>query len=198
VIVKVGGSVAENLEVVVDTLGLLKVVHIIPGGWVFADLVREIDREKKFHPSVSHWMAVLSMSIYGFYIFGIAEKRGFEIYEPEDFSLPEKRTVLLPYRLLRKYDELPHSWEVTSDSIAVWVAARAGFDEVVKVTAGRILRNGEVVEKVKASELETDVVDKLTPKLLTKYGINMFVCNPEELKNYILRGRANGTLIVGR
>jgi len=102
--------------------------------------------------------------------------------------------------LLRKFDELPHSWEVTSDSIAVWMAAKLRFGEVLKVTAagGIAGEDGELKETVKASELRTDVVDSFTPKLLVKYGINMFVCSPDELKNYILRGRARGTLITGR
>ncbi|AAB90667.1 MULTISPECIES: hypothetical protein [Archaeoglobus] len=198
-IVKIGGSVADRLEVVFEALENLQRVYAIPGGWIFADLVRKIDAEKRLSSSTSHWMAITAMSAYGFYMAETASRFGFKVIEPEDFNFPDAKAVLLPYRLLRKYDELPHSWEVTSDSIAVWIAAKAGFTEIVKVTAAGGVKelDGKIVEEVRASELKTDVVDGYTPKLLVKYGINMFVCSPEELKNYILRGRGRGTLIVG-
>lgn len=198
-LLKVGGSVAEKLEAVFEPLKNLQRAYVVPGGWIFADLVRKVDLEKKLSPSTSHWMAITAMSSYGFYMAETAGKFGFDVIEPENFDLPDKKAILLPYNLLRKFDELPHSWEVTSDSIAVWVAAKAGFSEVVKVTAagGIAGGGGELEEVVRASELKTDVVDSYTPKLLVKYGINMFVCSPEELKNYILRGRARGTLIIG-
>ncbi len=199
-LLKVGGSVAEKLEMVFEPLESLQRAYIIPGGWIFADLVRKIDSEKSLSPSTSHWMAITAMNTYGFYMAETARKFGFELVEPENFDLPDKKAVLLPYNLLRRFDELPHSWDVTSDSIAVWVAAKAGFSEVVKVTAagGIVGEKGGLKEVVRASELKTDVVDSYTPKLLVKYGINMFVCSPEGLKNYILRGRARGTLIIGR
>ena len=34
--------------------------------------------------------------------------------------------MLAPYRWLREADPLPHSWDVTSDSIAAWVASQVG------------------------------------------------------------------------
>ena len=199
-LIKVGGSVAEKLEEVFESLRNLQRVYVIPGGWIFADLVRKIDSDKKLSPSTSHWMAITAMNAYGYYMAETARKFGFELLEPENFELPEKKAVILPYNLLRKFDELPHSWDVTSDSIAVWMAAKLRFGEVLKVTAagGIAGEDGELKETVKASELRTDVVDSFTPKLLVKYGINMFVCSPDELKNYILRGRARGTLITGR
>jgi aspartokinase-like uncharacterized kinase len=199
VIVKVGGSVADKLEVVFEALGNLQRVYVIPGGWIFADLVRKVDSSRKLSPSTSHWMAITAMNAYGFYMAETARRFGFKVIEPEDFNFPDAKAVLLPYRLLKEHDELPHSWEVTSDSIAVWIAAKAGLTEVVKVTAAGGVKesNGKIVEEVRASELKSDVVDGYTPELLVKYGINMFVCSPEELKNYILRGRGRGTLIVG-
>ena len=43
--------------------------------------------------------------------------------------------VLAPYRWLRAADPLPHSWEVTSDSIAAWLAGELGARRVVLVKA---------------------------------------------------------------
>ncbi len=41
--------------------------------------------------------------------------------------------ILEPYNLLKKRDELPHSWSVTSDSIAAWVAIQVKADVSVLV-----------------------------------------------------------------
>jgi dihydroneopterin aldolase len=39
--------------------------------------------------------------------------------------------VLAPARWLREADPLPHSWDVTSDSIAAWVAGMLGAPRLV-------------------------------------------------------------------
>ena len=50
--------------------------------------------------------------------------------------------VLAPSRWLREADPLPHSWDVTSDSIAAWVAGQAGASTLVLVkAAGRHRRS---------------------------------------------------------
>ncbi|HJJ71419.1 MAG TPA: uridylate kinase, partial [Methanocorpusculum sp.] len=35
-------------------------------------------------------------------------------------------SILLPEKVLRSADPLPHSWDVTSDSLALWVAGELG------------------------------------------------------------------------
>ncbi len=199
-IVKVGGSVAGDLARVVKHLKLAEKALVVPGGWIFADSIRELGGKRTLSNTTLHWMAIAAMDIYGYYI----ADHGLEtvvVHEVEDIAELKGAYVLLLHPLLRKYDELPHSWDVTSDSIAVWLAAKLGESVVVKVTAaGGILRSGQLVERIGAEEIlgmET-VVDRYTPELLLKYGMSMFVCGVEELKDYILRGRARGTLIEGR
>lgn len=194
-IVKVGGSVADRLNTVFEALRNIEDVKIIPGGWIFADIVKELDISEE----ASHWMAILGMSLYGYYMQEFGKKAGFEIAEPEDFEFFKKRGkyIVFPYRLLKNFDELPHSWDVTSDAIAIWIAGKIGEKRVVKVTAlGGVFRDGEILEKAKALEAG-DVIDRYTPFLLRKNNVELFVCSPEELKNYILRGRAKGTSIGG-
>ena len=200
-IVKVGGSVARQISMIFEALGQAEQADavVIPGGWIFADAVRRADKEFELHSSTSHWMAVLAMNIYGLMLEDVGRDYGFSVIEPQNFDEVHGKVILLPYLLLRNHDELPHSWDVTSDSIAVWVAAKLGEREVIKVTAaGGVYLDGDIVERIDASKLQTDVVDNFTPRLLVKYGINMFICSPQELKNYILRGRAKGTLVEGR
>ncbi|HET9358354.1 MAG TPA: hypothetical protein VFO58_01305, partial [Vicinamibacterales bacterium] len=82
-----------------------------------------------------HWMAVLAMDQYAQLIASRLEG-GVLITEPGEIaaaldggSIP----VLAPYRWLRKVDPLPHCWDVTSDSIAAWVAGQIDAGRLVLV-----------------------------------------------------------------
>ena len=48
-------------------------------------------------------------------------------------SIKRRLPVLAPSRWLRDADPLPHSWDVTSDSIAAWVAGEVGARRLVLV-----------------------------------------------------------------
>jgi len=199
VVVKIGGSVSSNLSAIVSDLKdcirikVCKKIIIVPGGWIFADMVRKLGIDG----STAHWMAVASIDIYGYYISSF----GAELVDSDDFNFNiDGVAVMLLHRLLRRYDELPHSWDVTSDSISIWLAEKLGVKEVVKLTdVDGVIIDGKIAEKVCVEELmniET-CIDKCSPFLMKKYRINMFVCNglKNRVKDYILRGQAVGTLI---
>jgi len=194
-IFKVGGSVARDLGIVFKALEILDEAKVIPGGWIFADIVEKL----KLNDEISHWMAILSMHLYGYYMLSYTES--FVLLEPENFEEIKKRGkfIVLPYRILKKYDELPHSWEVTSDSIALWLAGKIGEKIVVKVNAaGGVIRDGRIVEFASSEEaVRAGIIDSYAPILMKNHGIDLFICSPKELKNYILRGKALGTFVRG-
>src|SRR5579871_4568214 len=39
--------------------------------------------------------------------------------------------ILLPFNLLAQRDPLPHSWDVTSDSIAAWICRETGASHLI-------------------------------------------------------------------
>lgn len=140
-IVKVGGGVladAGDLDRVTGVVsGAVRAsrVLIVPGGGPFADAVRDVDRRLHLTDEAAHWMAVLAMDQYahllasrlerGAVVFSLADALG----AAESGRLP----VLAPYQWLREDDPLPHSWDVTSDSIAAWIAGASGAREIVLV-----------------------------------------------------------------
>jgi aspartokinase-like uncharacterized kinase len=111
---------------------------VVPGGGPFADAVREMDRRLRLSNDAAHWMAVLAMDQYAHLIAArlaravvVAEAR--EIADALDARPAGTVPVLAPYRWLRETDPLPHSWDVTSDTIAAWVAGRVGARRLVLV-----------------------------------------------------------------
>ena len=197
-IVKIGGSCASALSDITNQLKecielkAVKSIFIVPGGWIFADMVRETGVKG----SAAHWMAVASMDIYGYYI----STYRVDVIEGNENLDFEGIGILLPYRLMRIQDELPHSWDVTSDSISIWLAHKMGIKEVIKLTdIDGVYIDGLLMEKISADDIagKTTCVDNFSPVLMKKYGISMFVCNglKGRVKDYILRGHAVGTLI---
>src|SRR5207244_2632696 len=54
--------------------------------------------------------------------------------------------VLAPYRWLRAADPLPHSWEVTSDTIAAWLAGELRARRVVLIKPAHALDSKTIVD----------------------------------------------------
>jgi aspartokinase-like uncharacterized kinase len=107
---------------------------VVPGGGPFADAVREADRRLGLSSDAAHWMAVLAMDQYAHLI--ASRLDGAQLVTAcsgiECAGVGHVR-VLAPYRWLRDADPLPHSWDVTSDSIAAWIAGILGARRLVLV-----------------------------------------------------------------
>ncbi len=197
IVVKIGGSLMHRAKDVVKEIidysnaGGDKIL-IVPGGSIFADTVRRVSASQE----ASHWMAVLAMEQYGYYL-----GDGNEIKLIDNLDVEDGVSILLPYTLIKKKDELPHTWDVTSDTIAAWVAhqLKARFIKVTDVDG--VYLNGVLQKELHASELagiET-CVDKELPNFLMKNRMNCEIINgncPGRLIN-ALRGSVTGTLIKG-
>ncbi|MGB3907089.1 MAG: amino acid kinase [Methanomethylovorans sp.] len=206
-VIKVGGSLMETapelliyLQKHLDSKGPpVPRLLIIPGGGIFADGVRKVHENKGISDEAAHWMAILGMEQYAYYL---ADKSGTrtteDMYEPVAGI-----SILMPYRLLRKWDPLPHSWNVTSDCIAAWVASMLGA-RMIKVTdVDGVIINGKTENVLNAVELQKigkSCVDSVLPELLIKDGRDCIVVNgkyPERVLAAIEQKAVRGTLIKG-
>ncbi len=140
-VVKLGGGVLAHPEHFHEVLAEIgdaareSRLLVVPGGGPFADTVREVDRRYGLSDDAAHWMAVLAMDQHASVVVsrltaGVLVADGAEIGAAlNDGQVP----VLAPSRWLRETDPLPHSWDVTSDSIAAWVAGQVGARRLVLV-----------------------------------------------------------------
>ena len=140
-VVKIGGGVLADRATFASVLAAIgdiarsRRVLIVPGGGPFADAVREMDRREHLSDDAAHWMAILAMDQYAELIASRLAGSAL-VWSPDEIhdaidagAIP----VLAPSRWLRAADPLPHSWEVTSDSIAAWVAGAVGATQLVLV-----------------------------------------------------------------
>lgn len=110
-------------------------VLVVPGGGPFADAVRALDRSVGLSADAAHWMATLAMDQYAYVL---AERiPGAVIVEEPGAILEALRlgsvVVLAPSRWMRSADVLPHTWDVTSDSVAAFVAGAVGAARLVLI-----------------------------------------------------------------
>ena len=140
VVVKLGGGMLQDLDTwrqvttVIDAMEGVAVL-VVPGGGPFADTVRDLDRRMGLDPDAAHWMAVTGMEQHG-QLLASAMRRAVLVEDAASIRLAVAKghvPVLLPRRWLRQTDPLPHSWDVTSDSIAAWVAGAIGASRLVLV-----------------------------------------------------------------
>jgi aspartokinase-like uncharacterized kinase len=141
VVFKVGGGLLkqegdlDRVLAVISDLGRRQRVLIVPGGGPFADAVRAVDERVGLSDDAAHWMAIRAMDQYAHVIAdrmpGCALVS--DLVEIEAALVASRVPVLPPYRWLRDADPLPHSWDVTSDSIAAWVAGALGAGRLVLV-----------------------------------------------------------------
>ncbi len=135
IVVKLGGSLYGTDELlqwldVLSEQAKHQAIIIVPGGGPFAEQVRQAQRIHSFDDSHAHQMAILAMAQFGLLISALcsdcqktsnptADKIGLTVWLPDAQLLSEK--------------ELPHSWDITSDSLALWLADKLDATQLILV-----------------------------------------------------------------
>lgn len=197
-VVKVGGSILWHAQEAMSVL-MAHDVLVVPGGGVFADAVRRVQRKTGIDDAAAHKMAILAMDQYGIFLSDVS---GIPTY---DF-LGDVRTpgIILPSATLKASDPFTPSWDVTSDSIACHIAKLVSAEQFIILTdVDGIFIDDVLVEKVSAIKLQNlseTCVDRALPGYLIKYGMDCQVVNgrDKDALERALGGEAVGTVVMGR
>ena len=139
-VVKIGGGLLadpDHLTRVLDLVGAVAVhrrMVVVAGGGPFADIVRDVDRRLRLSDDAAHWMAILAMDQHA-HLIASRLRESVLVESPQDITAMRQGqvAVLTPSRWLKRTDPLPHSWDVTSDSIAAWVSRELGATRLVLI-----------------------------------------------------------------
>jgi len=209
-VIKVGGSLAEdsvNLITLCQELGALAKSYkmlVVPGGGKFADVVREFYRNFDLPNTIAHKMAILSMDQFGLFLSSITPNSQitYVLKEARNLSSTGILPIILPSNLMFQKDTLKHSWDVTSDSIAAYIAGLLLAKKLILITDvdGIFTEdpkkdpNARMIEKLSVNELldwnKKTSVDKFLSRMLLKTRVDCYVVNgkhPERIKA-ILKG----------
>ncbi len=134
---------------------------MVPGGGLFADRVRELYNSKSITDESAHWMAIKATEMSG-----LMMRNSFAKLHPfsrlEEFeSIWAKGGIpaFFPFEMAYNLDELPHSWKVTSDSIAYWAGIHAGARFVFLIKDVDGIHQGCNIEDF----CDTPIYPELTP-----------------------------------
>jgi len=122
-----GGSVTTVLEACREVAAMPGPVLVVPGGGPFAEAVRAADVQVGLPEPVTHAMALAAMdqfgTILGELLPGATRTR--------ELTRPAGLTLLVAAAAFDGRPDVPQSWDVTSDSLAVLAAAAIGAREAI-------------------------------------------------------------------
>jgi aspartokinase-like uncharacterized kinase len=193
-VVKIGGGLlrVEGLEGLrracaeATQLAGLRPVLVVPGGGPFADAVRAVDAQVGLADHVAHALALRAMDQLGVLLAPLLP--GAEMLTR--LVAPRALGVLAAAPAFAGRPEIPESWTVTSDSLAVLAAAAIGAEEAVllKPVAGVLARwpsDGAPLPTLTAGELQAlqargggRAVDAYLPQAVRRTGLAVVVRGP--------------------
>ncbi len=196
-VIKIGGSLSENPSMLkklckkLTEIAQKHSVTVVPGGGKFADAVREADQRYALPAEAAHKMAISGMDQYGLLLAQIIPNScaTYSLVAAKQFSKRKAVPVFLPSRLMFTKNPLEASWDVTSDSIAAYVASCLKADKLILVTDvdGVFTSDpkkhsaAKLIPRLSANELlafaERTSVDKFLPKLLLKTHLDCYMVN---------------------
>ncbi len=178
-VIKIGGSCAASLDLRRWTGAVAACagrVVIVPGGGPFADAVRSAQPVMGFDDTAAHHMALLGMEQFG------RALASFDVrLSPVDSITALRRAVRaakvpvwLPTRMALGAADVPASWDVTSDSLAAWLAGRIGAERLV------LMKQVEVPRDLTDRLAARGIVDKAFPRFLAASGVPALVLGPAD------------------
>ncbi len=205
---KIGGKILENSNNIKSTFSqltqlfekeILQKIIVIPGGGTLANFVRSLDDILEIGDDLAHWIAIYSMNYNG-----IILNRKYPNLESIDKlktfqDAKQMFCIFLPYSFLREDDTLPHNWDVTSDSIALYVANKLKLSQcfLIKNIDGIFNIDKELIKSIstfkynelkRSNQLENIIendsnikkskpIDSHLLKLIEKYKTPCYILN---------------------
>lgn len=199
-VVKLGGSLADTGELrawlaVLASAGPGRAV-VVPGGGTFADAVRNAQQQQRFDDASAHRMALLAMEQYGLMLAGMEPSLvAADGIAAISSALKDDRVpVWMPSGMVLGCEDIPATWDATSDSLAAWLAGVLGASLLILVKSVRITQpyadGGELVRR--------GWVDPLFPRSAASAGcpIRLLGSGDQAVLTRMLNGEAPGGLEV--
>ncbi|WP_268765970.1 amino acid kinase family protein [Methanobrevibacter olleyae] len=160
------------------------------GGGEFANLIRKYDSEMEFSEDVTHETAIDSMDILAKLL---NDKLAFTeisytIKKANSISNSNKIPIMICSEILKEHEPFRHSWDISSDSIAAYIANLLNAKLLIATNVNGIytkdpsLSGAELIKEIDVNKLLTfdeSSIDLMLPTLLIDYGLDCYVVNGE-------------------
>jgi dihydroneopterin aldolase len=152
-------------------------IAIVPGGGPFADAVRTAQPSIGYDDRAAHAMALMAMGQFGCALQSLnpaltpAASRS-TIWR----ALKDRKVPVWSPEPMARAAALPETWDLTSDSLAAWLAGALGAGRLLLVKHGRF--EGVAID---AHDLVArGVVDPLFPRYLEESGAQAWLAGPTD------------------
>ena len=183
-VIKLGGSLAQantlfNCLDKIDKKHSQQKTVIVPGGGSFADQVRLVQRQWQIDDSTAHKMAILAMQQMAILIQGL--KNHWPLAESTTSITEQFKThnVLIWSPSIQELETnaIAESWDITSDSLAAWLANKLSAKQLTLVKSASIDQNLSLQELSQAG-----VIDKCFCEFVAESEFKIDVVNQEDFK----------------
>lgn len=181
IIIKLGGSLSRS-EVLVNCLNAVEKnypdtpVVIVPGGGAFADQVRLAQQHWRFDDNTAHRMALLAMQQMALLFKGL--KPDFAVADSVpaiQVLLNSQKTVIWSPDIIELDNAgIAASWDITSDSLAAWLADALSASELI------LIKSAAIDAKLSLHQLaEQAIVDKAFCDFVAQAAFKVRVVNAQ-------------------
>ena len=180
-VIKLGGSFAFSADLgdwIAAIAGCGGSAVIVPGGGPFADAVRAAQVQMGFDDRTAHRMALLAMEQYGCAIKSLHEALSLagSLDSIRRGLAGHQVPVWLPTQMALSATDIPPSWDVTSDSLAAWLAGKIGAARLLLV---KQVEPAQGTARV-ADLAERDVVDAAFANFHAASSVPAFILGPKD------------------
>lgn len=182
VIVKLGGSLLDGQapRALLQRLATDPQAILVPGGGAFADAVRDAQPQLDLSEDACHAMAILAMEQTAFALADI-EPALVPCRSETELRAPRAGAALwFPAAMLLDAPGIPKSWDVTSDSLSLWLARRLGARRLVLVKApGAPLPAPDAAADLEAL-VAAGILDRAFPRMASGFAGSIVLVNADD------------------
>ncbi|MGV0005136.1 MAG: hypothetical protein ACNYPG_00630 [Candidatus Porifericomitaceae bacterium WSBS_2022_MAG_OTU9] len=192
VVVKIGGSLMDSPQLCL----WLKAVQcrravLVPGGGAFADAVRIAQGGQAFADEAAHEMAILAMWQFGIMCCSLHHdmKLFTTVAQGEKILAAGLTPVWCPHYMAMQWQDLPHNWSVTADTLSLRLAAAMGAGDLILVKSappkiiGQVPADGIIDEAFAGQYIRYGEGIKLHQYGANDYEELMFMAEESRKKN---------------
>lgn len=141
-VIKLGGSLMADPKALSDCLNKIKQQNhdkfvIVPGGGVFANQVRSLQLQWQFDDTIAHEMAIIAMHQMALICKSLSPDFVLVTHVSNIVQIPNPCIWSPDIKELNSAG-IKASWDVTSDSLAAWLANQLTADELILVKSAEI------------------------------------------------------------
>lgn len=179
IVVKLGGSLYDSpelkcwLQTLADISETISIV-IVPGGGPFADQVRKAQKQHHFNDTTAHHMALVAMKQFGLMLNGL-EAKCQPFIDPEG---SQGLSVWLPDDSLLTEPSILHSWDLTSDSLALWLASKLDAEKLF------LVKHRDVASASIEQLTADNVIDRHFSVLFSQFSIQTQIVHYQSFSDF--------------